>query len=30
MDAQERAGEYELELEKKRGVYRGNSLAREF
>jgi len=30
MDAQERAGEYELELEKKRGVSRGNSLAREF
>ena len=30
VDAQERAGENELDLERKRGVSRGNSLAREY
>ena len=30
VDAQERAGENELDLERKRGMSRGNSLAREY
>ena len=30
IDAQEQAGEYELELERKRGMSRGASLAREY
>ena len=30
VEAQERAGENELDLERKRGVSRGNSLAREY
>ena len=30
VEAQERAGESELDLERKRGVSRGNSLARDY
>ena len=30
VEAQERAGESELDLERKRGVSRGNSLTREY
>ena len=30
VEAQERAGENELDLERKRGMSRGNSLAREY
>lgn len=30
MDAQERVGETELDLERKRGMSRGNSLVRDY